>query len=105
MIYLLMYITFHLMDQTTVLLGIIFIRGGSSWCTGSSEPEVIAAKAVKGCIRDWKHLFKFTKDDIFPVHLFDITKCQDGWYAEGMEVYDTKTKKPAKFLKTLKVAK
>ena len=100
-----MYITLHFMDQTTVLLGIIFIRGGSSWCTGSSEPEVIAAKAVKGCIKDWKHLFKFNKDAVFPVHLYDISECSEGWYAECTCVYDTKTKQPAKFLKTLKVAR
>ena len=91
--------------EKAVLLGIIFIRGGSSWFSGTHEPEVIATKAIRVLKRDWKHLFGFKKDALFPVHIFDITDCKDGWYAEAYEVYDETTRKPAKFVKTLKVNK
>ena len=101
-----MYITFHLMDQNPTLLGIIFVgHGGSTFASGVHEPEVIASKAIRRMKKDWKFLYKFKRDALHPVHIFDISNCEDGWYAEMQEVYDTKTKKPAKFLKTLKVAK
>ena len=91
--------------EKAVLLGIIFIRGGSSWFSGTHETELIAAKTVKVLVRDWKHLFKFEKDDLYPVHIFDISDCPEGWYATGTDVFCQETKKSVKFLKTLKVAK
>mgnify|MGYP001301958576 CR=1 FL=1 len=37
--------------EKAVLLGIIFIRGGSSWFSGTHEPELIAAKTAVNCYR------------------------------------------------------
>ena len=94
------------MDKSPNLLGIIFVgHGGSTWASGTHTPEVIASKAIRQMKKDWGYLYKFKKDALHPVHIFDISKCQDGWYAEMQEVYDSKTKKPANFLKTLKVAR
>ena len=93
------------MTNKKTLLGIIFVRGGSSWFSGTHEPEVIASKTIRVLKKDWKHLFGFKKDAVFPVHIFDLSECKEGWYAEMQEVYDQTTKKPVEFVKTLKVAK
>tara|TARA_R100001440_G_scaffold30076_2_gene48374 strand:- start:101 stop:412 length:312 start_codon:yes stop_codon:yes gene_type:complete len=64
------------------LLAFIRIAAGSSWYQAKDEaPELIALKAVKGAIRDWKHLFKFKKEGEWDVPIYDISKCRYGWQA------------------------
>ena len=90
-------------DPKTIL-GIIFISGGSTFYTSSDTPiEEMASKVVKRCKRDWKHLFKFKKDALWPVHFYDITGF-DGWSADyAGEVTELTSDKKATFIKTLKV--
>tara|TARA_R100000231_G_scaffold2778_1_gene5050 strand:+ start:305 stop:616 length:312 start_codon:yes stop_codon:yes gene_type:complete len=64
------------------LLAFIRISAGSSWYQAKDEaPELIALKAVKVAIRDWKHLFKFKKEGEWIVPIYDISKCRNGWQA------------------------
>jgi len=100
--------------MTRKILGIVFISGGSSWATAELTDkvtlEVIASRAAKNTKRSWKHLFKFPKEYICPVHLYDITKAYKGsWNCEkvGEIMPYLKSgklgKKPCKFIKTIKV--
>lgn len=86
------------------LLGIVFISGGSTYFSSSDTPkETMAAKVVKQTVKDWKHLFKFKKDALWPVHFYDITGFE-GWNADySGKVTDLKSGKEAPFLETLKV--
>ena len=95
-------------ENPQTILGIIFISGGSTFYSSSDTPlEEMASKVVKRCKRDWKHLFKFKKDALWPVHFYDISGF-DGWsadYAGKVTELNSKTEpaKEAPFIKTLKV--
>ena len=98
--------------MTRKILGIVFISGGSSWATDDDNTalEIIASRAAKNTKRSWKHLFKFPKEYICPVHLYDITKAhKGGWNCErvGEIMPYLKSgklgKKPCKFIKTINV--
>ncbi len=96
--------------MTKTILGIVFISGGSSWATATDETEleIIASRAAKNTKRSWKHLFKFKKEYVCPVHLYDVTKAH-GWncerHGEIMPILKNGKlgKKPCKFIKTIKV--
>ena len=90
-------------DPKTIL-GIIFISGGSTFFSSSDTPlEEMAAKVVKQAVKDWKHLFKFKKDSLWPVHFYDISGF-DGWNADyAGKVTELTSKREAPFLKPLKV--
>ena len=63
----------------------------------------MASIIVKRTKSDWKHLFKFKKNALWPVHFYDITGF-DGWSADYCgKVTDLKSNKEAPFLETLKV--
>jgi len=87
-----------------MILGIIFISGGSTFYSSSDTPiEEMASIIVKQTIKDWKHLFKFKKNALWPVHFYDISGFE-GWSADyAGKVTDLKSKKEAPFLETLKV--
>jgi len=93
-------------DQTKklTLLAIVFVGGGSSWFTSDKTPkEEMAARVVKQAVKDWKHLFKFKKNSLQPVHFYDISGF-DGWCADySGKVTELNSKKEAEFLETLKV--
>ena len=101
-----------LMTKTKTVLGIVFISGGSSWATAELTDkvtlEVIASRAAKNTKRSWKHLFKFPKEYICPVNLFDVSKAH-GWNCEKvgeiMPILKSGKlgKKPCKFIKTINV--
>ena len=92
-------------------LGFIRISGGSSWYQSENEaPELIALKAVKVAKRDWKHLFKFTKDGEWIVPIYDISKCRYGRQALSFPtgifpiLKNGKIgKKPCKWVKSIKL--
>tara|TARA_B100000427_G_scaffold328835_2_gene342979 strand:- start:673 stop:960 length:288 start_codon:yes stop_codon:yes gene_type:complete len=88
----------------TMLLAIVFISGGSTYYNSDkTDKEEMAATVVKRAIKDWKHLFKFKKNALWPVHFYDITNF-DGWSADySGKVTELGTNKEAKFLETLKV--
>ena len=92
-----------------IILGFIFVSAGSTWYSSSTDaPELIALKAVKECKRSWKHLFKFPKEYVCPVNLFDVSKAH-GWNCEKvgeiMPILKSGKlgKKPCKFIKTINV--
>ena len=99
--------------MTKQILGIVFISGGSSWATAELTDkvtlEVIASRAAKNTKRSWKHLFKFPKEYVCPVHLYDVTKSDGLWtcHQHGVIHPILKSgkigKKPCKFIKTIKV--
>jgi len=90
--------------QEQIKLALVFISGGSSWATGSDENIYIATRAGKLCKRDWKHLFKFAKQQKFVVHLYDITTCSEGWNADySGKVTCLKTKQECNYLEKLYV--
>ena len=92
------------------ILGIVFISGGSSWACELETVglEVIASRAAKNTKRSWKHLFKFKKEYVCPVHMFDVSKAH-GWNCERVgEIMPILKngklgKKPCKFIKTINV--
>tara|TARA_R100001443_G_scaffold26442_1_gene39677 strand:+ start:2124 stop:2411 length:288 start_codon:yes stop_codon:yes gene_type:complete len=88
----------------TMLLAIVFISGGSTYYSSDkTNKEEMAATVVKRAIKDWKDLFKFKKNALWPVHFYDITNF-DGWSADySGKVTELGTNKEAKFLETLKV--
>ena len=93
------------------LLAFIRISGGSSWYQSTSDaPELMALKAVKVAKRDWKHLFKFTKDGEWIIPIYDISKCRYGWQALSFPtgifpiLKNGKIgKKPCKWVKSIKL--
>tara|TARA_Y100001938_G_C8004252_1_gene386454 strand:+ start:724 stop:1020 length:297 start_codon:yes stop_codon:yes gene_type:complete len=87
-----------------MILGIVFISGGSTFYSSSDTPmEEMASIIVKRTVKDWKHLFKFKKNALWPVHFYDISGFE-GWNADyAGKVTDLKSKKEAPFLETLKV--
>jgi len=97
--------------MTKKILGIVFISGGSSWaCEPDTVPlEVIASRAAKNTKQSWKHLFKFPKEYVCPVHLYDVTKSDGLWtcHQHGVIHPILKSgkigKKPCKFIKTINV--
>ena len=101
--------SFHMTKQ---ILGIVFISGGSSWGTAELTDkvtlEVIASRAAKNTKRSWKHLFKFPKEYVCPVNLYDVSKAH-GWNCERvgeiMPILKSGKlgKKPCKFIKTINV--
>ena len=90
-------------DEATIV-GIILIGVGSSWYQGTDEVKV-GVQCAKICKQDWKHLFKFERDHAFPVNLWDIKDCEDGWFASHDGVFCSKTKNRCKFIKTIYVVK
>jgi len=100
------------MTKPKTVLGIVYISGGSSWATAELTDkvtlEVIASRAAKNTKRSWKHLFKFPKEYICPVNLFDVSKAH-GWNCEKvgeiMPILKSGKlgKKPCKFIKTINV--
>ena len=97
--------------MTRKILGIVFISGGSSWaCEPDTVPlEIIASRAAKNTKQSWKHLFKFPKEYLCPVHLYDVTKSDGLWTCHQHGVIHPILKngnigkKPCKFIKTIKV--
>jgi hypothetical protein len=77
--------------EDATVVGLIFIGMGSSWYQGTDDVKT-AVQCAKICRADWKHLFKFEKDHAFPVNLFDISNCPEGWYATDRGVFCSKTK-------------
>ena len=86
------------------IVGIIMIGMGSTWLTGTDEVKV-SVECAKMCKSDWKHMFKFEKDHVFPVNLYDIKDCEDGWFATFNGVFCSKTNNRCKFIKTIYVVK
>ena len=86
------------------LLAIVFVGGGSTFFSSDKTPkEEMAARVVKRAIKDWKHLFKFKRNTLHPVHFYDISGF-DGWSADcSGKVTELNSKREAKFLETLKV--
>ena len=78
--------------EKATVVGIIFIGMGSSWYQGTDDVKV-AVKCAKICKSDWKHLFKFERDHAFPVNLYDLSNCKDGWYANHRGVFCEATDK------------
>ena len=78
-------------EKDATVVGIILIGMGSSWYQGTDDVKT-AVQCAKICKADWKHLFKFEKDHAFAVNLYDISKCDDGWFATHQGVFCRKTK-------------
>ena len=93
-------------DQTKqkTLLAIVFVGGGSTFFSSDkTSREEMAATVVKQAVKDWKHLFKFKRNTLQPVHFYDISGFE-GWCADySGKVTELNSKKEAKFLETLKV--
>ena len=97
--------------MTRKILGIVFIGAGSSWAMESDTVplEVIASRAAKNTKNSWKHLYKFQKEYLCPVHLYDVTKSDGLWTCHQHGVIHPILKngnigkKPCKFIKTIKV--
>ena len=93
-------------DQTKqkTLLAIVFVGGGSTFFSSDkTSREEMAARVVKQAVKDWKHLFKFKKNSLQPVHFYDISGF-DAWCADySGKVTELNSKKEAEFLETLKV--
>ena len=90
--------------KPTKIVGIIFIGGGSSWFQGDDEGKV-AVQAAKICKADWGHLFKFKKNEVFPVNLFDASEGKHGWSCDmNMQVTCNETDKPFPKIKTVYAA-
>ena len=69
-------------------LAFIRISAGSSWYQSSDDAcELIALRAVKTAVRDWKHLFKFKKEGEWIVPIFDISNCEYGWQATTYGIF------------------
>ena len=93
-------------DQTKqkTLLAIVFVGGGSTFFSSDkTSREEMAARVVKQAVKDWKHLFKFKRNTLQPVHFYDISGFE-GWCADySGKVTELNSKKEAKFFETLKV--
>jgi|14_taG_2_1085336.scaffolds.fasta_scaffold10060_4 hypothetical protein len=82
-------------------VGLIFIGGGSTWFQGSDIGHV-SVKCARLCKRDWQHLFKFKRNHVFPVNIYDISEIKDEWcfdYINGLHCVETN--KQIKLLKTV----
>lgn len=69
-------------------LAFIRISAGSSWYQSSNCAfELLALRAVKTAVRDWKSLFKFEKEGEWIVPIFDISNCEYGWQATTFGIF------------------
>jgi len=77
-------------------LAIAFIMGGSSWASG---PDV--EKAVEGCAKtvsqDWGSIYKMDNAPL-KIGIYDLTGCEDGWYADIHGVFDKSSHEPIPYL-------
>ena len=90
------------------IVGIVWLQPyATSYCIGKNEKNIITAtRTAKYTKRYWKHQFKFPKNTIITVFLYDLTECGDKWgYEYGGYVYDDETKKQMPFLEKLEVFK
>jgi len=88
------------------IVGIVWLQPfATSYCIGKNEKNIITAtRTAKYTKRYWKHQFKFPKNTIITVYLYDLTECGDKWgYEYGGLVYDEETKKQMPFLEKLEV--
>ena len=97
-------------EETTqkekTIVGIVWLQPyATSYCIGKNEKNIITAtRTAKYTKRYWKHQFKFPKNTIITVYLYDLTECGDKWgYEYGGLVYDEETKKQMPFLEKLEV--
>jgi|TARA_B100000519_G_scaffold86085_1_gene74696 hypothetical protein len=97
-------------EETTqnekTIVGIVWLQPyATSYCIGKNEKNIITAtRTAKYTKRYWKHQFKFPKNTIITVYLYDLTECGDKWgYEYGGYVYDEETKKQMPFLEKLEV--
>ena len=69
-------------------LAFIRISAGSSWYQSSDcSFELLAFRAVKTAVRDWKSLFKFKKEGEWIVPIFDVSNCKHGWQATTFGIF------------------
>jgi len=87
-------------EDKATKVGIIFIGMGSSWYQGTDEVKT-AVQCAKICKADWKHMFKFERHHAFPVNIYDISKCEDGWTATHRGVFCRKTSQKMPYVKTI----
>ena len=77
-------------------LAIAFIMGGSSWAKGPDIKE-----AVKRCVQivsqDWGSIYKLDNLPI-KIGIYDLTGCEDGWYADIHGVFAKGSHEPIPYL-------
>ena len=64
-----------------ILLG----HGQSSWAITSDDKVkniVLAFRAARHMRRSWRGIYKFKKESIIPVHIYDISNCET-WNHDG----------------------
>ena len=73
-------------DLKTTRVGIVILqRGQYSWLVENDdkiENIVLAFRTARYMRRAWKGYYKFKKDSIIPVHIYDITNCET-WNHNG----------------------
>jgi len=90
-------------EKTVQYLSIIYIGMGTTWLVGTKDIDT-AVECVKMMKQDWGHLFKFKKNDAYPVHLYKLGS--DGcWESFHGTIQNPNTKKPLQFHKTFWVVK
>jgi len=77
-------------------LAIAFIMGGSSWATGS-DIETAVKDCAKMVSRDWGSIYKMDNLPI-KIGIYDLTGCEDGWYADIHGVFDKSSHEPIPYL-------
>tara|TARA_R100001594_G_scaffold140473_2_gene185609 strand:+ start:76 stop:360 length:285 start_codon:yes stop_codon:yes gene_type:complete len=92
------------MKKEQTLLAIIFVGHGSTYFSSSDKGKnEMAATVVKRCVRDMKSYYKIKKNDLWPVHFYDITGFES-WSADYSGIItEPETGKKAEFIETLKV--
>ena len=87
-------------QKPTNYLAIAFIMGGSSWASGP-DVEGAVEECAKTVSRDWGSIYKMD-DTPLNVAIYDLTGCEDGWYADIHGVFTKGAHEPVPYLQTEK---
>ena len=93
-------------DDEPKYVSIIYIGMGTTWLVGSKD-LLTAVECVRMMKQDWGHLFKFKKNDAYPVHLYKLNaqNMNNGWESSHGIIRDATTQKELPFHKTFWVVK
>ena len=77
-------------------LAIARFATGSSWATGS-DIETAVKDCAKIMSQDWGSIYKLDNLPI-KIGIYDLTGCEDGWYADIHGVFDKSSHEPIPYL-------
>ena len=91
-------------ETKTTRVGLVLLgHGQCSWAITSDDEVknvVLAFRAARYMRRSWKGIYKFKKEAIINVHIYDITNCET-WNHDGFGLITNEKNEVMPFLETI----